>query len=306
VDFSRLAANADDRVRVWVPYAAERPDQSVLSATIEAPWPYTLGRDRLGNRMLYLEGRGRPKGPLSMRFTVERSPSHGIPASEIEPNSPEDPQRYLYPARMIPLGGIIGQAAEQHGAEKPTTAAKARAFYDYVVTNLRYNKQGSGWGRGDAVWACDNKRGNCTDFHSLFIGMARSRNIPARFVIGFPIPRDEVEGSIGGYHCWAEYFEEQRGWRPLDASEASKAGKSDAYFGTLPNDRIEFTVGRDLLLEPAQNGPLLNYFIYPYVEVAGKPAASDELARTFSFRRLSGKAEARASRDAAQADAPTR
>ena len=31
---------------------------------------------------------------------------------------------------------------------------------------------------GDAVWACTSKYGNCTDFHSLFIGMARSPASP--------------------------------------------------------------------------------------------------------------------------------
>ena len=31
---------------------------------------------------------------------------------------------------------------------------------------------------------------------------------------------------------------------PVDASEAKKKGMADAYFGTIPNDRIEFTAGR--------------------------------------------------------------
>jgi len=37
-----------------------------------------------------------------------------------------------------------------------------------------------GWGRGDAKWACDAKFGNCTDFHSYFMGLARSKGPPAR------------------------------------------------------------------------------------------------------------------------------
>ena len=55
----------------------------------------------------------------------------------------------------------------------------------------------------------------------------------------------------------------------------------------IPSDRIEFTVGRDLLLSPAQNGPPLNYFIYPYAEVDGKPVSSGEIEATFSFERVS-------------------
>jgi transglutaminase-like putative cysteine protease len=286
VDFSKLAVGAGEGLRIWVPYPADTPDQSVLSATIESPWPYTIARDRSGNRALHLEGQGVPPRDLLMRFLVERAPSRGIPAAAVRPGTPLDPERYRYASRLIPLDGLIRQVAEQQAENKSTEAAKIRAFYDYVVTNLRYNKDGSGWGQGNAVWACDNKRGNCTDFHSLFIGMARSHDIPARFIIGFPIPGDRDAGAIGGYHCWAEYFEAGRGWVPVDASEASKAGNADAYFGVLPSDRIEFTVGRDLLLAPAQNGPPLNYFIYPYAEVEGRPIAAREIGATFSFERL--------------------
>jgi transglutaminase-like putative cysteine protease len=48
------------------------------------------------------------------------------------------------------------------------------------------------------MWACDSKRGNCTDFHSVLIGMMRSSGIPARFEIGFPLPENKNEGDIPG------------------------------------------------------------------------------------------------------------
>jgi len=57
-----------------------------------------------------------------------------------------------------------------------TPLAKARAIYNYVIATMRYDKSGTGWGNGDAIWACTAKRGNCTDFHSLFIGMMRGWN----------------------------------------------------------------------------------------------------------------------------------
>ena len=45
---------------------------------------------------------------------------------------------------------------------------------------------------------CYGKRGNCTDFHALLIGMARSAGIPARFAIGLPIPESRRSGEIPG------------------------------------------------------------------------------------------------------------
>ena len=79
------------------------------------------------------------------------------------------------------------------------------------------------------------------------MGMARSQGIPARFVIGFPIPHDRTEADIDGYHCWA--FKPgipTRGWLPMDASEAWKSKQADAFFGKLPKRSASHTVGRDL------------------------------------------------------------
>ena len=73
------------------------------------------------------------------------------------------------------------------------------------------------------------------------------------------------------YHCWAEFHDEKRGWLPVDASEAKKKGMADAYFGTIPNDRIEFTARRDIVLSPPQRGEPLNDFVYPYAEAEGLP-----------------------------------
>ena len=275
-------------LRVWIPYPAETRQQSVLSATIQSPWSHTLERDAFGNRALYIESRGVPERDLVMRFTIDRRPSQGVPADEVRPNTPLSPERYRRSARLIPLDGVIRDLAEKESRGITTDEEKVRAFYDYVVRTMRYNKDGTGWGRGDAIWACDHKRGNCTDFHSLFIGMARTQGIAARFIIGFPISTTTDTGSIGGYHCWSEYYDSVRGWVPLDASEAKKSGKPDAYFGTLPNDRIEFTVGRDLTLRPAQNGPPLNFFIYPYAEADGEVVPTEELRAAFRFERVAG------------------
>ena len=72
--------------------------------------------------------------------------------------------------------------------------AAAKVLYDLVNSHMKYDKSGTGWGRGDAVWACENKHGNCTDFHSLFIALARANKIPAKFEIGFGLPPKHGSG----------------------------------------------------------------------------------------------------------------
>src|SRR2546427_8448390 len=145
-----------------------------------------------------------------MRFVIERRPSTGIPASATAADAHLRPVLYAPPDKLIPLTGVIRELAERESRGRETRAAKIRAFYDYVYRTMSYDKSGTGWGRGDAVWACENKRGNCTDFHSLFIGMLRSQGIPARFLIGFPIP-DAEAGAIPGYHSRAQLPSGERG-----------------------------------------------------------------------------------------------
>ena len=75
------------------------------------------------------------------------------------------------------------------------------------------------------------------------------------------------------------------GWIPVDISEAWKhQEKKDYFFGAHDTNRMQFTMGRDLKLSPAQDGPPVNYLVYPYVEVDGKEYSNVSL--DISFRDL--------------------
>ena len=88
-------------------------------------------------------------------------------------------------------------------------------------------------------------------------------------------------GVVGGYHCWAEFYVEEFGWVPIDASEAHKhPDKRQALFGGLDADRVAVTIGRDIRI-PGTDGELLNYVIYPYVEVDGE--RHDHVTTRFSY-----------------------
>ena len=58
----------------------------------------------------------------------------------------------------------------------------------------------------------------------------------------------------------------------MDASEAAKnPSKREYFFGAHDENRFKFIKGRDVTLTPGQKSDSLNYFIYPYTEVDGKP-----------------------------------
>jgi transglutaminase-like putative cysteine protease len=140
--------------------------------------------------------------------------------------------------------GLPADLAAKVTQGKTQSLDKARAIYDYVFTTMSYDKTGTGWGRGDVLYACDAKKGNCTDFHSLFIAMARSQGIPARFEIGFPLPPDKRSAEIAGYHCWSDFYIDGKGWIPVDISEAWKhPEKRDYFFGSHDVNRMQFSYG---------------------------------------------------------------
>lgn len=273
---------------VWLPYPQTDSNQTIRELTIHAPGPVTIGREpEHGNEALYYHV-DHPKGPveLSLEVTATRRENAGEP----ETLSDAEASRYLGAEPLVPLDGPVKALALEATHGKKGDAAKARAIYDKVTALMKYDKSGTGWGRGDALFACDAKRGNCTDFHALIIGMARSQGIPARFAIGFPLPEARGSGEIPGYHCWAELYVKGRGWVPVDSSEAAKAiakgdlAKKDYYYGHHDENRIEFSRGRNLTLVPAQKAGPLNYFVYPYAEIDGQKY--DGIDRKFSFADL--------------------
>src|SRR6266566_2279127 len=206
---------------------------------------------------------------VRVRFRVTRGAVAAERVSNTIPTRSEM-TRALRPDKMVTVSPRIQKLADDITRGKTTTMDQAQAIYQYVVTTMKYDKTIPGWGNGDTERACDIKAGNCTDFHSMFMSLARAKSIPARFVMGFPLP--PADGTIKGYHCWAEFYVAGKGWIPVDASEASKSNDAAVrafLFGNLPADRVEFTMGRDLKLTPATAEPL-NFFIYPRVEANGK------------------------------------
>jgi transglutaminase-like putative cysteine protease len=281
------------RVRVWVPVVHSDEHQTVHLLNTNAPTKTRMTRDReYGNWILFAEI---PNPQGEAEFTLEyeitrREYSRGDYAQlELRDSLPglvpASMARFVAPDKLIPTDGRIKALAREVTGKETGTVAKAKAAYNYLFSTMRYDKSGTGWGRGDAIWACDTKRGNCTDFHSPFIGIMRAEQIPARFDIGFPLPEDKSEGDIAGCHCWAEFYSPKIGWIPVDISEAWKAKvRRDYFFGSIDANRVMLSTGRDIILTPKQDGPPLNYFVYPYVEVDGKPY--DNIAKHFSFKQL--------------------
>ena len=266
--------------RMWLPYPESDAFQTVTVEAIDAPVPHRVLTDRAhGNRVLFLELAPAHGGAtVEMRFRVERSEVAAHAAGDAD-----DPRQHLQPERLVPEDPRFAAIAAEVVTGKPSDLMRARALYDHVIDTMRYMRYGPGWGQGDAAYACDAQSGNCTDFHAYFIALARSAGIPARFAIGAAIPSERDEGGVAGYHCWAEFHADGRWW-PVDVSEADKYTRlATYYFGHHPANRIEFSRGRDLVVEPGPASGPINFLAYPVLEVGGKPVRAKV---AFSFQRL--------------------
>ena len=279
------------QLRIWIPLATSNRYQTIERRMIDSPVPYQVTRDpEYGNDILFLDLR-ELKRPLdlSIRYAAvvqEKAllSSAEIPAADTLPDSMRG--FYLKSGSAMVVNDQIRELAWAVTAGATTTAEKARAIYRYVIERMTYEKETPGWGNGDTLRACAVGSGNCTDFHSLFISLARASGIPARFEIGLLFP-NKPEGEISSYHCWASFYLPGKGWIPVDASEAWKhREKTDYFFGTYDPNRLGLSNGRDIQLVPkSANGPR-NLFFFPYAEADGKAVAGEKIETKFRFRDL--------------------
>lgn len=264
-------------VDIWLPEPHDDAFQRITNLHVDTAYSYEVATGAQDNHILHVRVRD-PKQPtitVAMRFdTVRKEHIQPLPAAAPAhaTDTPPELARFLGPDRLVPLDDTIRRWAREvvDAAGAKTDLEMARAIYNHVVATVKYDKSGKGWGNGDIYYACDARRGNCTDFHAIFIGYARAVGIPARFAIGFPLPAARGARKIAGYHCWAEFYAKGIGWVPVDASEAAKdPARREYFFGAHDENRVEFSKGRDVVLVPKQQGGPLNYFVYPYVELDG-------------------------------------
>ena len=268
----------EDSAEIWVPIPVSNQwqDVTLLSQTFENEG--ALKKDELDNKYYYAQlNDNDSETSLIFEYEVVRREKNPYADPDAELN------KYLASSDLMPVGGRFESIANEilKGKRKDSDLMKARAIYDYVSDTVRYRKAGE-YGTGDANYACDSRSGNCTEFHSYFISLARSANIPARFAIGAAIPAERNEGGVNGYHCWAEFYAEGKWW-PVDISEGNKyAALSTYYFGHHPANRLEFSNGRDLVLDPMPETGTVPFFAYPVFEQNNKPS---NVKTTFSFVR---------------------
>jgi uncharacterized protein (TIGR03000 family) len=268
------------RARIWIPIATSNPQQEV---TIVEPILAECKMDHdpvYGNTIACFEGKARNDGtiPFDLTYKVRRKEiltdaAHGVlvPAA-----AGEALLRYVQGNARVPVAGKPLAFLKQHIKDTPLPSepvTAARFMFDVVHKHLAYKPTAAGAGQGDAAWACENGYGSSVDLDSVFMAMARSQRIPAKFEVGFTVPAKL--GPVADVHSWAWFSPNGKGWVPVDFAAGT--------FGSLDENRVSFSVGRDIALVPRPSGGPVNFFIDPYVEVNGKAYPQSKIQRRHSL-----------------------
>lgn len=263
--------------RAWIAIPQELPEQRVSGLEVTTPHTWQVVEDSTFHSKAVMVVIPNPAAPISigLRAKVVRDPVLSPRAATL---TAAERDLYLRQEALVSLSPRMRALADSIGGTD-------RARYDFVLGRMVYDKTVPGWGRGDSERACDVGKGNCTDFHSLFMSLSRAKGVPAVFEMGYStLPDGEVE-HIGGYHCWAWFYSgASKAWIPVDISEADKhPEKTEFFYGHLDADRITFSRGRQITL-PNMQGEPLNYLpSSAYVEVDGKPLA-EGVSRKLTYR----------------------
>jgi len=270
----------DDSARLWLPIPQSGRFQDVKLLEKQLPGKLRRLKDQSGKNEAFLLSLGPAPGEqqLDLRYQVQRKEKQPYAA-------PRPTSDLLQATPLLPASEELKRQVDSalQGLAMAGPLQQARALYDYVIDHMSYIKN-QNYGTGDAQHACTSGVGNCSEFHSYFIALARNAGIPARFAIGAGIPAHRDEGAINGYHCWAEFYAEGKWW-PFDISEADKfSALSTYYFGRHPANRITLSEGRQLRFDPAPLGEAIPFFAYPVLVEKGqkKPVSYTR----FSFQRL--------------------
>lgn len=291
MDFNLKAPENSNKVRLWLPYVISDKNQTVSDIKINGNYDnyYVTSDNEFGDKILYAEwAKGHKEWKMTYEFTVTRKEhiTKDFTKKEI-PFSETELKHFLKPQTLMPLDGKVKETALKITKGKKTNLEKAKAIYDWIVENMYRDPNVKGCGFGDVEKLLITMGGKCADIHSVFVALARASGVPAREIWGIRIPKGKSGNMTKAQHCWAEFYNPGYGWVVVDPADVRKAileqnitleqakPLREYFFGAVDENRIAFGMGRDLILNPPQDGKPLIYFMYPYAEVDGKPLNED-------------------------------
>jgi transglutaminase-like putative cysteine protease len=299
-----LSAHPEEATDLWLPYPTSGPRQLVTDVRVEGDHgAVEVLTDRtFSTPMLHAQWPlGTQSRKLALSFNVERSEVSQRDLPELDsPDLPWDRSNYslwLKPTSLGPSDGAVKETAEKIVRGKKTLLQKARAIYEWTARNTYRDPETNGCGAGDVCALLEKPGGKCADIHSVYVALARAAGVPAREVFGIRLGRDNGQDVSSWQHCWAEFYLPGYGWVVVDPGDVRKMMLKrgltpedpvpeellEYYWGGADPYRVKLSIGRDVTLNPPQQGAPVNYLMYPFAQVG--TATLDWLdAKNFAYR----------------------
>lgn len=297
------------RLRMWVPIPSDGRWQRVLDRKVEsAPGTWRLVRQEEGRgEFIYVEVANPEPGSASVVVScvVERQGVHFPIDSELA-HATGSIQPDLYPeylfdtAPLMEVDTRVQDLANEICGDETDVAKQAVMLLKAVAEVAdHYSKDPSKphCGRGAAEDCLDNGGGCCTDLHSLFIALARARDVPARMQFGYRTLDNKVGQVVDpGYRCWIEFFVPGTGWVPNDIVASDNDDPANpCRWGSLSSTRLWLWEGRSFDLTPRSASGPVHTMLCGWAELDGKPievlpaedGTPSKLRRTIEFEVLS-------------------
>ena len=110
----------------------------------------------------------------------------------------------------------------------PNVHDKIFRIYDFVTSHVHFSNQEEERG---ALWALENESGDCSEYSYLFTALCRAIGVPAKAQAGFAF--QSTGRNIEDGHMWAEYYLENYGWIPVDATWRSFDRLDSRHFSSI-------------------------------------------------------------------------
>jgi len=108
---------------------------------------------------------------------------------------------------------------------KQSSSDSAKVLFNWVSKNIKYE----GYIKNDrgALYALNNRKGDCTEYSYLFTALLRAQKIPTRVIGGYLYSEDKLL-KPEDFHNWAEYYQGGR-WIIADVQNANLNTKIETF-----------------------------------------------------------------------------
>ena len=203
IDYSNIADGY-----VMVKYTASTSQK--LKVIVKGPkttYTYNLAADKAWDTYPLSDGNG--AYTIGVYENVSGTKYAGVLSQSISVTLKDEFAPFVRPNQYVDYENApktVAKAAELVSG-KTTDLDKVQAVYDFVVKNIKYDKQLAATVKSGYLPVLDTvlekKTGICFDYAALMAGMLRSQGIPCKLVVGYA-------GQT--YHAWISVYTKENGW----------------------------------------------------------------------------------------------